>query len=135
MELVVRKSEPLLADVSLAESQVRRILSDAIVLTASGFDPRIIEPASLAGWLVLQPSTDSAGTANLSVALGKDQLTNFASEIAIDVHREPTSAEFRFDEESGTLVPVVESVPGQTLDAPASRVGARSADRYAPLPR
>jgi vancomycin resistance protein YoaR len=138
MELVIRKSEPLLADLSLAESQVRRILSGAVVLTAPGLDPRTIEPATLAGWLVLQPATDAAGTATLSVALGKDQLTSFASGIATDVHLEPTNAEFRFDEASGTLVPVVESVAGQTLDVTATvtliEEAAHSDQRTVPLP-
>jgi vancomycin resistance protein YoaR len=120
MELVVRQSEPLLADVSLAEAQVRRILSGAVVLTTPDLEARTIEPATLAGWLVLRPTADAGGTATLSVALGKDQLTRFASEIASDVHLEPTNAEFRFDEATGTLVPVVDSVPGRTLDVTAT---------------
>jgi vancomycin resistance protein YoaR len=138
LDLVGRESGPLLADVSLAEAHVQRILSDAVVLTAPGFDPWTLEPATLASWLVLRPTTGSGGGATLSVALDADQITGFAKGVATEVSREPTNAEFRLDEASNTLVPVVESVPGQTLDVTATVTlierAAHSDQRTVPLP-
>ena len=47
--LAVRESQPLLADLSAAQVQVQRILSDPVVLTAPGFEPWTIEPPDAGG--------------------------------------------------------------------------------------
>jgi vancomycin resistance protein YoaR len=129
VELVVRESEPLLTrgGVSAAQSEVQRILSGPLILTAPGFEPWTIEPATLASWLILRPTTGDdgspdleSGQATLSISLDRDHTTRLAQEIAAQVSRPATDAQFRFDDASGTLVPVVESVPGQTLDITAT---------------
>jgi vancomycin resistance protein YoaR len=124
VELVVHETEPLLTDLSTSQAQAQRILSGPITLTApdSSADagPWTIEPKTLAGWLILQPTTGDDGKAILSVNLDRGQTTHFAQEIAAQVERAPTNAQFRFDDASGMLVPVVESVPGQTLDITAT---------------
>jgi vancomycin resistance protein YoaR len=118
VELVVQQSEPYLTDADLqsARGQVQRILSSPVTLSAAGFEPWTIEPQTLASWLILRPAATSEGSASLTVSLDARQATRFAEQIASQVRRAPTDAQFRFDEGSGTLVPVVDSVMGQRLD-------------------
>jgi vancomycin resistance protein YoaR len=118
VDLVVRQSEPYLSDADLqaAQSQVQRILSSALALRAPGFEPWTIEPSTLAGWLILRPAPANEGSTSLTVSLDAGQATHFAQEIAGQVRRAPSDAQFRFDEASGTLVPVVDSMVGQMLD-------------------
>jgi vancomycin resistance protein YoaR len=138
VELVVRESEPLLADLSAAQAQVQQILSSPVVLTAPDFEPWTLDPATLAGWLILKPTTGADGSARLSISLDAGQATRWAQEIASQVARQPTNAQFRFDDASGTLVPIVESVPGRTLDVTATLSVIESAalgdERTVPLP-
>jgi vancomycin resistance protein YoaR len=118
VDLVVRQSEPYLTDADLqsVQSQVQRVLSSAVTLNAPGFEPWTIEPKTLAGWLILRLVPTSEGSTTLTVTLDAGQATRLAEEIASQVRRPPTDAQFRFDEGSGTLVPVVDSVAGQMLD-------------------
>jgi vancomycin resistance protein YoaR len=138
VQLAVRESEPLLADLSAAQAQVQRILSGLVVLTAPGFEPWTIEPATLASWLILQPTTAADGQAALSVSLDPGRVASLAQEIAARVSRPPTDAQFRFDDASGTLQTLVDSVPGQTLDVTATvslvQNLATSEERTAALP-
>jgi vancomycin resistance protein YoaR len=137
VQLAVRESEPLLADLSASQAEVQRILNAPIVLTAPGFDPWRIEPATLADWLILRPATGADGTILLSVDLDPGQVTRFAEEIAAQVTRPSRDAQFRFDEGSGTLLVVAESVPGQTLELTATvaliELAAASEQRTVPL--
>jgi vancomycin resistance protein YoaR len=118
--LVVRESQPLLADLSAAQAQVQQMLSGPVVLTAPDFEPWTLDPATLASWLILKPTTGADGTTTLSISLDAGQATRWVQEIAGQVARQPTDAQFRFDDASGTLVPIVESVPGRTLDVTAT---------------
>jgi vancomycin resistance protein YoaR len=118
--VIVRESEPLLADLSAAQARVQQILGGPVVLTAPGHDPWTIEPATLASWLILQPETGADGNATLSVRLDPGQVRQLVEEMAPQVDRPPTDAEFRFDDAANSLVPIVDSVPGQTLDISAT---------------
>ncbi len=138
VELVVRESQPLLADLSAAQAQVQRILAGPVTLTAPGFEPWTIEPATLASWLILKPTTGPEGDATLSVSLDPGQMASFAGDIAAQVAREPTDAQFRFDDANGVLVPIVDSQPGRTLDVTTTVAliegAATSESRTASLP-
>jgi vancomycin resistance protein YoaR len=120
VELVVQETEPALTDVSTSQARAQRILSGPITLTAPESGRWTIEPKTLAGWLILQPMSGDDGKAMLSVNLDRGQTTRLAEEIAAQVERAPTDARFRFDDASGMLVAVTESVPGQTLDITAT---------------
>ncbi|HSR31861.1 MAG TPA: VanW family protein [Anaerolineae bacterium] len=120
VELIIRESEPVLTDLSAVQSQVQRILSGPITLTAPDQEVWTIDPATLAAWLILRPTIDNDGNTTLSVSLDPGLATNLAQEIAAAVERQPTDAQFRFDDASGTLVAVVGSIPGQTLDISAT---------------
>jgi vancomycin resistance protein YoaR len=137
VNLAVRESQPLLTDLGAVQAQVQRILSSPVTLTAPGSEPWIIEPATLAGWLILRPTAGDDGTATLSVTLDPGQASALAQEIASQVERPPTDAQFRFDDAMGMLVPIVNSVPGQTLDITATvsliETAANSDQRTVPL--
>ena len=138
VDLVVRETEPFLTDLSAVQAQVERILSGPLTLTAPGSDPWVIEPATLASWLILRPTTAGDGPATLSVTLDPGQTSALAQEISSQVERLPTDAQFRFDDAMGVLVPIVESVPGQTLDITATvsliETAANGDQRTAALP-
>ena len=114
--LVIRESEPLLTDLSAVQAQVQRILGSPVTLTAPDGRAWTVEPRTLASWLILRPTTGDDGQATLSVSLDPIQAGRLAEEMAIQLERPPSNAQFRFDDASGTLVPIVESVPGQSLD-------------------
>ena len=138
VDLVVRETEPLLTDLGAVQAQVQRILSAPVTLTAPGSESWSITPETLASWLILRPVTGDDGTATLSVTLDPALASALADEIASQVERPPTDAQFRFDDAAGTLVPVVESIPGQTLDITATvsliEAAANSDQRMVPLP-
>jgi vancomycin resistance protein YoaR len=138
VDLVVRETDPLLTDLGAVQAQVQRVLGAPVTLTAPGSEPWVITPETLASWLILRPVTGDDGTATLSVTLDPILVSALADEIASQVERPPTDAQFRFDDAAGTLVPVVDSIPGQTLDITATvsliEATANSDQRTVPLP-
>jgi vancomycin resistance protein YoaR len=138
VDLIVRETEPFWTDLSTAQAQVQRILSGPITLTAPGVEPWVIEPQTLASWLILRPATQQDGSMTLEVSLDPGRTVYFAEEIAAQLKRLPVDAQFRFDDASGILVPVVDSIPGQTLDVTATvaliESAATSEERTVPLP-
>ena len=136
--LVVRESEPLLTDLSATQVQVQAMLAGPVTLTAPDAGPWTIAPETLAEWLILRPTTAADGGATLAVSLDAGRAASYAREIASQVAITPTNAEFRFDETAGTLVPVVDSVPGRTLDVTATvgliQGAAAGQERTVPLP-
>jgi len=136
--LVVRETVPLLTDLGAVQAQVQRILSSPLTLTAPGLESRTLEPSVLASWLILRPVTGDNGVATLSVTLDPVQVSALAQEISAMVERPPIDAQFRFDDAAGALVPIADSVPGQTLDATATvsliETAASSDQRVVPLP-
>ena len=138
VDLVVRETEPFLTDLSAVQAQVERILSGPVTLTAPASEPWVIEPSTLASWLILRPTTAGDGPATLSVTLDPIQTSALVQEISSQVERPPTDAQFRFDDAMGMLVPVVESAPGQTLDITATvsliETAANSDQRAVPVP-
>ena len=113
---IVHESQPLLADLSAAQTQVQKILGSPITLTAPGFDPWIIERRTLANWLLLRAEMEDSGNAALQVSLDANLTKQFLEEIAGQVRRDPVDAQFRWDEARNGLAIVRDSVPGQDLD-------------------
>jgi vancomycin resistance protein YoaR len=138
VDLVIRETEPLLTDLSAVQARVQGILSGPVTLTAPDQGPWTVEPATLASWLILRPATGEDGSATLTVSLDRGQASRLAQEIAAQVERLPSDAQFRFDDGSGALVPFVESVPGRTLDVTATvaliEEAATGDQRTRPLP-
>jgi vancomycin resistance protein YoaR len=110
------ESDPLLTDLSVVQAQVQRYLSGPVVLSAPGLDAWTVEPETLAEWLTLQPATDADGKATLVAGLNAAELYRLAEKIAGQVSYPPTDAQFRFDDAAGSLVLVLDSALGRTLD-------------------
>jgi vancomycin resistance protein YoaR len=138
VELVVRESQPLLADLGMAQAEVQRILSGPVTLTASDLEPWIIEPAMLASWLILKPVAGTDGRVTLAVDLDSAQVTRMAEKVSVQVSYPPIDAQFRFDDDAGRLVTVAESAPGRTLVVTQTvaliQEAATSEQRTVPLP-
>jgi vancomycin resistance protein YoaR len=136
--VVVRESEPLLTDLSAAQAQVQAILAGPVTLTAPDAGPWTISPETLAEWLILRPTAQGEGGAVLAVSLDAGRVEAYAQELAAQVAISPTNAQFRFDDAAGTLVPVVESAPGRTLDVTTTasliETAAAGQERSVPLP-
>lgn len=137
-ELVIRTSKPLLTDLSAAQAEVQQILKGPVTLTAPDFEPAIVEPSSLAEWLILRPVVDVDDRPTLDVSLDLGPAARLAEEIAAQIARDPIDAEFRFDVTSETIIPLVESVPGRRLDITGTitliEKAATSDQRTVPLP-
>jgi vancomycin resistance protein YoaR len=118
--LAVQESQPLLMDVSVAQAQVERILSGPVTLAGPDGGSWTIEPKTLAGWLILRPVAGADGQYSLAVSLDPGQSARLAQEIAGQVDRPPQDARFRFDDASGSLAAVADSVDGRTVDVTAT---------------
>ncbi|HNS51293.1 MAG TPA: VanW family protein [Anaerolineae bacterium] len=114
--LVVRESEPLLADMSAAQAEAQRILSAPVTLTAPGYSAWAVEPKILAGWLVLQPLKDEQDKATLHATVDQAQIQALAEQMAAQMALAPVNAQFRWSDAAGGLEAVVESAEGQQLD-------------------
>jgi vancomycin resistance protein YoaR len=138
VDLVVHESPPILTDLSATEDQINLILSEPITLSTPDFEPWIIEPEELANWLVLQPAVDQDGQATLEVGLDLGPAAALAEEIAGQVARKSKDARFRYDVASERVIPVVQSIVGQTLDVTSTvsliEHAATSEERSIPLP-
>ncbi len=118
--LAIQESQPLLMDVSAAQTQVERIVSGPMTLNGPEGGSWTIEPKTLAEWLTLRPVAGADGQFGLEVSLDPGQAGRLAQEIATQVDRPPQNAQFRFDDASGSLVTVADSVTGRTLDVTAT---------------
>ena len=118
--LAIQESQPLLMDVSAAQAQVERIVSGPVTLNGPDGGSWTIEPKTLAEWLILRPVSGTDGQFGLEVSLDPGQAGRLAQEVAGQVDRPPQNAQFRFDDASGGLVTVADSVTGRTLDVTAT---------------
>ena len=138
VDLVVHESPPILTDLSATEDQINLILSEPITLSAPDFEPWIIAPEELARWLVLQPAVDQDGQATLEVGLDLGPAAALAEEIGGQVARKSKDARFRYDVATDRVIPVVQSIVGQTLDVTSTvsliEQAATSEERSIPLP-
>ena len=138
VELAVRDSQPVVADLSGPKAEVEAILQGPIVLTAPGFESWVIEPETLADWLIIEPTVDAEGRATLSVDVDFSPAAPIVEEIAAVVARDPVDAKFSFDVAREAVVTEVESVVGQRLDVTSTITlierAASDEQREIPLP-
>jgi len=146
IDLVVKETRPLLADVSQAEVFVRQVLGGPVTLAA--FDPDLDDDApppsytipaeTLAGLVSTETVPQLDGTlqvvAQFDVSPLRGQVQSWAAELA----REPRDAELALDIRTREVSVVSPSQIGRTLDVPATleaiRQAALSPDRTAVLP-
>jgi len=146
VDLTVKETRPLLADVSQTEVFVRQVLAGPVTLTAAQPDldtdappPSFTIPVEELAELVSTetvPQLDGSlqVEAAFDVAPLLAQVQGWAAELA----REPQDAELSFDPASGEITVVSPSQIGRSLDVPATleaiRQAALSPERQAALP-
>jgi vancomycin resistance protein YoaR len=146
VDLAVKETRPLLADVSQAEVFVRQVLGGPVTLTAADPDlddeappPSYTIPAEELAKLV---STEMAPLADGSLQVVTEfdvsPLRALVQSWAAELAREPRDAKVTFDPKTGELAVVSPSQIGRTLDVPKTletiREAALSPDRQAVLP-
>ncbi|MGB9775864.1 MAG: VanW family protein, partial [Anaerolineae bacterium] len=77
--------------------------------------PWVLAPEQLVGML-----TTTVQGGHLAVTLDREALRAFLEEIAPSLAVEPVDARFRFDRQTGQLIPLSPSSPGRALDVEAS---------------
>ncbi len=146
VDLAVKETRPLLADVSQAEVFVRQVLGGPVTLTAADPDldddappPSYTIPAEELAKLVsteIVPQID--GTLQIVAQFDVSPLRAQVQTWAADLAREPRDADIAFDPKAGVISVVAPSQIGRTLDVPATleaiRQAALSPDRAALLP-
>lgn len=146
VDLTVKETRPLLADVSQTEVFVRQVLAGPVTLTAAQPDldtdappPSFTIPVEELANLVSTetvPQIDGSlqVEASFDVAPLLAQVQGWAAELA----REPQDAALSFDPASGEITVVSPSQIGRSLDVPATleaiRQAALSSERQATLP-
>lgn len=146
VDLVIKETPPLLADVSQAEVFVRQVLSGPVTLTASAPDeddqappPSYTIPAEELAKLVsteIVPQID--GSLQMTTRFDVSPLRSQVQHWAADLAREPRDATLAFDPKTYEISVVEPSQIGRTLDVEATleaiRQAALSSDRQATLP-
>jgi vancomycin resistance protein YoaR len=146
VDLAVKETPPLLADVSQAEVFVRQVLGGPVTLAAADPDlddeappPSYTIPAEELARLVsteMVPQIDGSlqVVAQFDVSPLRAQVQSWAAELA----REPRDATVTFDPKTGEIAVVSPSQIGRTLDVPATLEAIRQAtlspERQAMLP-
>ena len=146
IDLAVKETRPLLADVSQAEVFVRQVLGGPVTLAALDPDldddappPSYTIPAeTLAGLVSTETVPQLDGTLQVVTSFDVSPLRGQVQTWAAELAREPRDAELAFDPKSGEIGVVSPSQIGRTLDVPATleaiRQAALSPDRTAVLP-
>jgi vancomycin resistance protein YoaR len=146
VDLVIRETKPLLADVSQAEVFARQVLAAPVTLTApdpdqdsQGPPPSFSIPAEdLASLLKLEVMTVSDGSRELKASLQLEPLRGRVQSWAAELAREPRDARLEYDPDSGEINVVTPSQIGRMLDVDATLAAIRQAallpERQATLP-
>ena len=123
--LVIDATSPQVLDASAQAASLRQILSAPLTLTVP--DPQtgdpgpwLIDQATLAGILTVQPVQTGAGPQYQVVANGQ-ALVQWLGQIAPSLERPSKNARFYFDDASRQLVLVDAAVTGRELDVTASQ--------------
>jgi len=140
--LVVRETQPALADVSEAAALAERIIGSPLTLEhedeQEGRLSFAIDQATLVGWLRIGMEVNSSGQPHLTVTLDETAVRAWAEEVAAQLARLPRNARLDLDPASGALTPIVPSVWGRGLEVEETvqRIVAQavSEQRSAPLP-
>lgn len=122
--LAIQQVQPTIADVSAQADQARQILSQPLVLTIPNAQPGdpapyVYQPEVVAHMISVQKVQNGAAT-QVQLILDPNVLRQMLSGIEPQVDRQAANARFHFDDASGQLVALSQSVTGRTLDVNAS---------------
>ncbi|MCO6451442.1 MAG: VanW family protein [Caldilineales bacterium] len=135
--VVVRELSAAEADVDEAQSAIRELLQQPLVLADSRGDFQFaLDPATLAALLVT--ATDENAPGGIRIEFKQDALRAMVEDWASQIQRPPLDARFDFDAKTGTLIELSPSAEGYALDVDqtvAAITAALSAgDRHLGLP-
>lgn len=125
VELVVQEKPPLIADVSEAQALVETMIGSPLVLKPNlELQGKLVEdlttwtlsPEAISEMLIIHQVKDDDDKAKLEIVLDQDKLGMYVRGLARQIERAPENARFDFNETTGSLVPIMHSREGRTLD-------------------
>jgi vancomycin resistance protein YoaR len=122
VDLVVRVTQPALADLSEGAARIGRVIGSPLTLEyedeREGSLSFTIERATLADWMSwdMLVQTEGDSRAVFSVELDEAAVLAWTEDLAAELYLEPEDASFDFDPETKILTPTVPSVWGRELD-------------------
>ena len=136
LDLVVEQRQPAVKSVDVAAAQAQALLSRSLTLVGAGMDGVqrfAIDPATLRDWLTLIPVPGPEGSVDLKATLDEEQTTAFVQQVAKQLNRPAYDAALDFDRETGQVVVLEPSQPGQSLDVETTVAAIKAAVLERPL--
>ena len=137
IELLVHDIRPSLSDVQAIEYEVDRMFTSAISfylqepLDEFDLDSISLAPEDLVRWLRVEVVAGQDGGYQHHIFIDEVALTQWLSQFADDIYREPVNARFYFDDNTRELVLVAPHINGRELDIPATIAPVSGADKNA----
>ncbi|MFB0538096.1 MAG: VanW family protein [Anaerolineae bacterium] len=121
VDLVVHQTPPAITDVSQAKFDVEQMLGSTLVLKlpGDGVGDEIaytLDQTALAEMLTLRQVKRDNGQVILAAGLNQVKLTAHLQELTKQIDQPPRDGRFDFDPATGTLIPIVTSQEGRSLN-------------------
>ena len=142
--LIIEETAPVVWDATAVAAEINTLLAAPLRLYVPNprpgdpTDPWVASPEVLAQMLVIEQVANADGvTARYEARLNTETLTNYLEEIAPQFAVRPSDARFTFNDQTGELETLVESVNGRGLNIEATvaavQEAAFSATRNVPM--
>lgn len=119
--LVVKEEKPLILDASAQGELARTILSEPLVLTASGGEESWpIPPEDLAGMLVINQVEEGDAGSTFEIGINPGLFGVYLSSLAPNLYQAPENTRFMFNDDTLQLEVVEPAVIGRDLNVEAS---------------
>ena len=119
--LVVKEEKPLILDASAQGELARTILSEPLVLTASGGEESwSIPPEDLAGMLVINQVEEGEAGSAFEIGINPGLFGVYLSSLAPNLYQAPENTRFMFNDDTLQLEVVEPAVIGRDLNVEAS---------------
>jgi vancomycin resistance protein YoaR len=128
INLIVREAKPTLKDSEEVAQKVRAALGSPIQIyinpgeakDAKDPGPWQVSPDFIAGMISIKRADDADGTAHYDLSANVEPLKNFLNQLAPQLSVTPVNARFLFDDNTGQLQVITDSVDGRSLDVDAT---------------
>lgn len=130
VELVVQERQPAILAVDAAVARATTLVNSSLLVVANGLDGIqrfAVDQATLRSWLTLTPVIGADGSVDLAIRLDQDKVTAFVQGIAEQLNRPMYDARLDFERQTGQVVVLQPSQPGQTVNVPATVAGIQAA--------
>jgi vancomycin resistance protein YoaR len=122
--LVIQEAAPKLLDVSSQADSARRILSQPLTITVPNYregdpGPWTYDIPVIANMITVNV-VENGGKTEMQVGLDLAALRQSLNELKVYVDRQPASARFVFNDETGQIEPIKASSVGRVMDVEAS---------------